>query len=302
MQKRTMEMTNQQTGEVKKVEVLELGKGSESPVTELAMQDSSLPSRTTTPTAPNAAGTTMVRPRAVPSPELQEKLLDARESLETLDSIKFPVIRFKDGKFILNEGEEPVESFMCTIVYTKQSNVYYKGRYDATKVAAPDCYSSDGKTPEVEFPVSANCRTCPLNQYNSAKDGGKGKACKNTRPLFVLVGDSILPRILRVPPTSLKMIESYITGVTADHGSYANVTTKISAFKKDTSQTYYNIKLQKCQGAFTAQLKEDNRAVRDLWIDMMKNVDVAQTIDDDDAMDAEVAHAPEQGQPAGRSF
>ena len=45
----------------------------------------------------------------------------------------------------------------------------------------PLCSSVDGKT-GIGEPGGA-CATCPMNEYGSARDGGRGKACKNT---FVL--------------------------------------------------------------------------------------------------------------------
>lgn len=236
-----------------------------------------------------------LREKLQPSAELMERILEAQESLETLDSVKFPIIRFKDGKFTLNEGEEPVDSFEGVIVYTKQSNVYYKGKYNASQVAQPDCFSPDGKTPTVENPIHPECGTCPLNQYKSARDG-EGKACKNTRPLFIIVGDSIIPRQLRAPPTSLRIVENYIMGMTADHSSYSNVVTKFSAFKKDASQGYHNLKLQKAKPA-DGQEKVDTRAMKDLWLAKMK------------AMEVQADEEPETSQPqepevqgTGRSF
>ena len=48
----------------------------------------------------------------------------------------------------------------------------------------PLCSSVDGKT-GIGVPGGASA-TCPMNAYGSAKDGGRGKACKNMRHLYLL--------------------------------------------------------------------------------------------------------------------
>ena len=45
----------------------------------------------------------------------------------------------------------------------------------------PLCSSVDGKT-GIGEPGGA-CATCPMNAYGSARDGGRGKACKNMRDI-----------------------------------------------------------------------------------------------------------------------
>ena len=46
----------------------------------------------------------------------------------------------------------------------------------------PLCSSVDGKT-GIGEPGGA-CATCPMNAYGSARDGGRGKACKNMRDIY----------------------------------------------------------------------------------------------------------------------
>lgn len=208
------------------------------------------------------------------SEEVQERLEEAQEALETFgeDDMKLPKIVLKDG-FKMAEGEEPILQFDGTIVYTKQANAYYEKTYKAGNTNPPDCFSPDGKMPDasIDKPKHSNCKDCPLNKFGSDTKGGDGKACKNTRPTFILVDNdegeqAIMPKVLRVPPTSLKNIREYIFNLASSSGSYFNVKTRFKAVKKDD---YYIVQFQNL-GKIDAQQKADVKAVRNLWLAYMK--------------------------------
>ena len=201
------------------------------------------------------------------SDELKERMAEARETLESFEDLRLPKIGFKDG-FTLTEGEEPVEEFTGIIVYTKETNVYYKGRYKAGQSEQPDCFSPDGKIPTTNPSQAPTCKVCPHNQYGSAKDGD-GKACKNTRPVYFLIDGGIIPKVLRVPPTSLGMIKQYMLSVAAEYGSYMGLKTKVSIYKKTEEQTHWNIKFSPA-GKVSEQEKVDVKCVRDTWLNLMK--------------------------------
>jgi hypothetical protein len=221
------------------------------------------------------------------SAELQEKIEEAKEALETFENLKLPAIKFIDGKFQFAEGEEPIEAFECVLIYTKASNIYFKKSYRPGQVELPACYSADGRkpvdpAPNGDKPQAPACKDCAQNKFGSSATGD-GKACRNVRPVYVLVDNAIMPRILRIPPTSLRMIEQYALGTVADCGSYMAVKTIVSGYKKDAQQTYFNIKFTK--GAkLTDQEKMDAKAIRDLWLPMMKSVSADMEALEDDLM------------------
>lgn len=201
------------------------------------------------------------------SEELIERMQEAKETLESFDDLKLPKIGFKDG-FKLSDSDESVDEFTGIIVYTKETNVYYKGRYKQGQTEQPDCFSPDGKVPATNPPQAPTCKVCPHNVYGSAKDGD-GKACKNTRPVYFLVNGGIIPKVLRVPPTSLGAIKQYMLNVAADYGSYMAVRTKAIAYKKNEEQTYFNIKFETV-GKVSEQEKVDVKCVRETWLNLMK--------------------------------
>lgn len=196
-----------------------------------------------------------------------EQLQEARESLDSFTDLKLPLIRFKEG-FTFAEGEDPVEEFEGVILYTKETNVYYANRYKPGSAVPPDCFSPDGRVPSVANPQSPDCKSCKHNQFGSSREG-EGKACKNTRPVYILTDGAVIPRVLRIPPTSIGLVKQYILKLATDYGSYMGVKTKFSAYKKTESQTHYNIQLS-FAGKLNAQEKVNVAFIREGWLQLMK--------------------------------
>jgi len=99
------------------------------------------------------------------------------------------------------------------------SKTYYQKNYSEGDDFAPDCFSLDGVTPDVNAPHKQNpvCQTCEQNQWGSAvtDTGRRAKACKDTRRIAVVPLSNIAnaslggPMLLRIPPTSLPNLAGY---------------------------------------------------------------------------------------------
>jgi len=214
-----------------------------------------------------------VRAKLEPTPEIVERASEAREALESFQGITLPIVRFKED-FELVEGEDHVDDFDGVMLYTKESNVFYQDRFKMGSRQMPTCFSPDGKTPSVAMPQSPTCATCPHNQFGSAKEG-EGKACKNTRPVFIAIrltdgSFGVIPKVLRVPPTSLTLIKNYVVATAADFGSYYGVVTKFRAYKRSDDQTHYNIGFNVAE-RLTAQDKADVAYLRSVWLPVMSS-------------------------------
>jgi len=82
------------------------------------------------------------------------------------------------------------------------------------------------------------CESCPKNQWGSATNGGKGKACSEKRRLFLMTSDSISTpeavsmgevAALRIPVTSVKGFATYVQTVASTvKRPLAGVITKIA--------------------------------------------------------------------------
>jgi len=105
------------------------------------------------------------------------------------------------GKKIIEEALEVV------IIHANESRSYYSSPYEQSGGGErPDCYSDDlitGKgTPGGE------CATCELAEYESATQG-LGQACRHIKKLFVIFKDGPMPKIIQIPPTSLRGVDDY---------------------------------------------------------------------------------------------
>ena len=71
------------------------------------------------------------------------------------------------------------------------SRQFYAAKYVAGEVAAPDCWSNDGNTPDasVEEPQAKACEGCPQNTKGSGK--GDSRACRFQQRLAVLLANDI---------------------------------------------------------------------------------------------------------------
>lgn len=116
----------------------------------------------------------------------------------------------------------------CVILNAPIERLYYDTRYDPTKLVGPKCFAiatlATGLRPSdrAEGKQHDTCEGCPKNEWGSATNGGKGKACRETRRMLLIPADSIdTPEAvkaaevaaLRPPVTSLKNYANYVQTV-----------------------------------------------------------------------------------------
>ena len=129
----------------------------------------------------------------------------------------------QDKQFILPDGTKTPGPLELVIVDFTSKNAFYEGAFDPKNIAPPACFSlgTDIKkmVPSKNAPVpqSADCGSCPMNQFGSA---GAGKACKNSRMLAVLPpdADENTPMwTLSTSPTANKGFDGFVTSVARVH-------------------------------------------------------------------------------------
>lgn len=200
------------------------------------------------------------------SPALLEAIEAVQETLASIETPRIPKIHFKDA-FTLADGEKTVESFEATILFVKNSNYYYEGRYNAADPKPPVCASSDGLLPDYGEKIQHdNCKECPRNKY---REDGSGKECRNKKVLYVRLGSAIIPKRLSIPPTSIKYINNYLLNLASIGKQYASVVTKFEVFKTDLSQSHTNIKLTKAKD-LTKEETGDSKVIREVWMNMFR--------------------------------
>jgi len=110
-----------------------------------------------------------------------------------------------------------VEELEGVIVLHHPAYAYYSNPTPAPGTR-PDCSSRDGVTGiTTDGGEMVPCATCPYNQFGSGlrEDGtpSRGKACKNAFMLYLLREGEILPTMVKIPPTGVKPLKSYLQGL-----------------------------------------------------------------------------------------
>lgn len=160
---------------------------------------------------------------------IQEQL---RKELATLKERVDPPSGFKistKGKvFTLPDGSANDGPLTCVILDWVTANIWFEGLYNPKDIKPPACFAI-GRTvselaPSVHSPKKQHetCKGCPQNEWGSHPQGGKGKACKNTRRLLVAPVDAdenTMPWVIDVSPTGLKHFDKYVNTL-SDNGRH----------------------------------------------------------------------------------
>ena len=144
------------------------------------------------------------------------------------------------GKFLsLKAGRLALDKVPCAgnkldVIVIAHTTEYalYEGKFDPNNPQPPVCYAfgkdeqSMGPHEKSSKPQHTDCATCPKNQWGSDPEGGKGKACKNTRRLALLPADCVNnPNsiadaeeiYLKLPVMSVKNWALYVNNVSAQY-------------------------------------------------------------------------------------
>ena len=133
---------------------------------------------------------------------------------------------------VLSYRGDPVagNKLACVILSSPIERLFYSERYDHTKIVPPNCFAIGRLAhemtphPSVEKPQHTSCELCPRNEWGSSLQGGKGKACRETRRLLLIPVDAITTAdavakaevaALRPPVTSLKNYSNYVQTLAA---------------------------------------------------------------------------------------
>ena len=113
------------------------------------------------------------------------------------------------------DGDGPRSSIEVVIVKASPnlSKIFYENGYVEGSTAAPDCWSSNGVTPDAGATKRQNnaCATCKQNAFGAriTPSGKPGKACSDSKRLAIVpledMDNEVMggPMLLRVPAASL---------------------------------------------------------------------------------------------------
>ena len=164
-----------------------------------------------------------------------------RKELDTMkDRVDPPsgyMISTKGKTFTLPDGSANDGPLICVVLDWCTANTYFEGIYNPKDIKPPACFAIGREVATIKASKSAPkaqgtlCKECPKNEWGSDPQGGKGKACKNTRRLLVVpanASEKTQPWILSVSPTGLKYFDKYVNTLN-DVGTHpVEVITKIA--------------------------------------------------------------------------
>ena len=98
-------------------------------------------------------------------------------------------ISARAGVLQYNGAPVPGNKLDVIIVSSKYTNLYYEDKWDPNNISSPVCFAYGDNDAEMAphpaspKPQATSCHGCAQNQWGSDPNGGKGKACKNSRAL-----------------------------------------------------------------------------------------------------------------------
>lgn len=162
---------------------------------------------------------------------IEENLKNQPMSLQLFDIVKSP----SGGSTVFTvpgiSGDE-VEKSLTGIILDYTTPRAYWDTPDPVEGTPPKCYSEDS----IISHDGKSCRECPYNDFGSKDGESCAKACKESVVLFLLRPGSIMPLVVRVPASSKRAFQRYVTRLIGRMLRISGVVTKITLEKK-TSRT-----------------------------------------------------------------
>lgn len=140
-------------------------------------------------------------------------------------------ISLKSGVMSYAGTPLPGNKMEAVVLCASFRNVWYAGRYDPNNIVSPNCFAlsmtDENMAPHanVAEPAADTCATCENNEWGSDPNGGRGKACKQSRRLILLPGHAAEQgpgsittaelAVLDLPVTSVRNYSSYVNTLAA---------------------------------------------------------------------------------------
>ena len=242
----------------------------------------------------------------------EDMIAELKEQMADLDDagISCNVIKIPSGggiAFEIQMGGDPSDTdsqkeITGVVCFTHRMNAYWPTTYGSGEDGSqiPTCSSMDGKTGlNTETGEISNCDTCPLNQYGTDIKGGKGKACKNMRRIYIMCDNDPTPYLLTVPPTSIKDVNKQLTRILAAGIPYTNMIMrfKLEKTKNANGVAYSKVIIEKAgplPAGAAAAITGLRREIKEQYSSMAITMDDYVTVSDPAPAPAQ---APAQSAP-----
>lgn len=136
-----------------------------------------------------------------------------------------PHISLKGGRMSLNDQYIPGDDLQCIILASTVEKSWYDRPYDPDDNSPPDCFALGKKQSLMEphenvpMPPSDNCKSCPMAEYGTARQG-KGPACKTRMRLLVMpVPDNVTADMIRGKEAEMAIYKTQPTSTVNFNGA-----------------------------------------------------------------------------------
>lgn len=168
---------------------------------------------------------------------IKEALGGSQLSAGDLDRVKVPSGGGTTWDVPTVDGEVSTKTLEGVIVHVASRRAFWPYTMEDRPDDAdgrPECQSFDGETGDGD--PGGECAMCPLNEFGSDIKGGPGKACKETRQIFLLTEGDIIPIAITIPPASLANVKTYRLRLARQRLRPSDVVTKLTIAKEKNSR------------------------------------------------------------------
>jgi hypothetical protein len=129
--------------------------------------------------------------------------------------------RGESTRLMRADGDGPINSIEVVILKASSaiSKIWYKDGYVEGSNSAPDCFSTNGVTPDQQSKnrQANTCAACPMNAWGSriTPQGKAGKACSDSKRIVIVPLQDLRnevyggPMLLRIPAASLNELAQF---------------------------------------------------------------------------------------------
>ncbi len=217
------------------------------------------------------------------------ELKDQMEDLEDESGISCRMIKIPAGGKLAyevqgdEEGEEEyLKEIDGVVIFTHRLNGYWPNAFGTSnnpEDKIPVCSSMDGKNGlNTQTGALEDCEHCPFNAYGSDTKGGKGKACKNMRRIYLMRNGDPNFYLLTVPPTSIKEVNKTLNRILAKGTPYTGLllTFKLAKATNANGIDYSTVVIEKkglLPPEIAAAAKEMRRQIKDKYKELTISLD-----------------------------
>lgn len=156
----------------------------------------------------------------------RDKMAAVTKQAAESEAPKGGFLSFKGGNMSYDDVPIPGNVLKVVVVDFLLENAIFKEKYNPNKPASPMCYAfgrSEDELmphPDAPEPQAESCIDCPNNEWASDPEGGRGKACKNSRRIAIIPADSVAkgPEAIKkanvvmckIPVTSIKNFSTFV--------------------------------------------------------------------------------------------